>query len=65
MQWCVDASHVVYPEMKGQTGVSMTLGKGVIYNRNIKQKMSARSSTESELGATYDVFPQMLWTTFF
>lgn len=62
MKWYIDVSHAVYPDVKGQTGVSMTLGKGSIHNSSIKQKMNTRSSTEPELVATYDAFPQILWT---
>ena len=43
----------------------MALGKGNIYNSSIKQKMNTRSSTESELVATYEVFPQILRTKHF
>ena len=43
----------------------MTLGKDSIYNSSIKQKMNTRSSMESELVATNDAFPQMLWTKYF
>ena len=61
----IDDSHTVYLDMKGQTGVAMSLGKSVIYNISIKQKMNKKSSTESELVATCDVFPQTLWTKCF
>ena len=55
----------MHPDVKGQTGVAMTLGKGSIYNSSIKKKMNARSSAETELICTYDVFPQTLWTKYF
>ena len=51
--------------MKGQTGVEMALGKDIIYNSSIKQKINTRSSTKSELVATYDAFPQTLRTKHF
>ena len=51
--------------MKGQTGVAMTLGKGSTCNISIKQKRNNMRSTESELVATYDVFPQTSWTKHF
>ena len=47
MKWCIYASHAVDPDIKGQTGVAMTLGKGAIYNSSIKQKTNARISMES------------------
>ena len=43
----------------------MILGKGAAHNIIIKQKINTRSNTESELVATHDVFPQILWTKYF
>ena len=48
--------------MKGNTGATLSLGKGGIYSGSWKQRLEARSSTESELIGVYDVFPQILWT---
>ena len=43
----------------------MTMGKGSIFSTAGGQKLVARSSTESELIAVYDVMPQVLWTVHF
>jgi hypothetical protein len=63
--WHIDASHAVHFDMKGHTGGTMTMGKGSIYSTANGQKLVARSSTESELIAVYDVLPQVLWTDHF
>ena len=62
IRWWFDASYAVHHDMKGHTGATLSLGKGGIYNRSWKQRLVARSSTESELIRVYDVLPQVLWT---
>jgi hypothetical protein len=65
IQWWVDASYAVHPEMKGHTGGTLSLGKGSIYSTSSKQKLVSRSSTESEVIGVHDVLPQILWTNHF
>jgi hypothetical protein len=65
VRWWVDASYVVHPDMKGQTGGAMSHGRGVIYGTSKRQKSNTKSSTESEVVGTDDVMPQMLWTLYF
>ena len=48
--------------MKGHTGAALSLGKGGVCSGSWKQKLVARSSTESELVGVYDILPQILWT---
>lgn len=62
IQWWVDASYATHADMRGHTGAIMTLGKGAAYATSVRQKLVARSSTESELIGVYDVLPQVLWT---
>ena len=62
VRWWIDASYAVHDDMKGHTGATLSLGKGGIYSGSWKQKLVARSSTESELVGVYDVLPQVLWT---
>ena len=62
VRWWIDASYAVYEDMKGHTSATLSLGKGAIYSGSWKQKLVARSSTESELIGVYDVLPQVLWT---
>ena len=61
VRWWVDASYAVHEDMKGHTGATLSLGKGVIYSGSWKQRLVSRSSTESELIGVYDVLPQVLW----
>ena len=62
VRWWIDASYVDHEDMKGHTRATLSLGKGGIYNGSWKQKLVARSSTESELIGVYDILPQVLWT---
>ena len=55
VRWWIDASYAVHEDMKGHTGATLSLGKGGIYSGSWKQKLVARSSTESELIGVYDV----------
>ena len=57
----IDAAFAVHPNMRSQTGVYMTMGRGAAYASSIKQKMNTRSSTEAELVAVDDALPQVLW----
>ena len=62
VRWWIDASYAVHEDMKGHTGATLSLGKGGVYSGSWKQRLVARSSTESELIGVYDVLPQVLWT---
>ena len=50
----IDASHAVHADAKGHTGVLITLGLGPVMTKSVKQKILAKSSTESELVALSD-----------
>lgn len=58
----IDSSYAIHPDAKGHTGVSISLGRGSIYNRSSKQKLVSKSSTESELVGLADGLPMVLWT---
>jgi hypothetical protein len=49
-----DASYGVHEDCKSHSGIDLTLGRGPIRCRSIKQKIVARSSTESEVIAASD-----------
>ena len=61
IRWWVDASYAVHPNMRGHTGGVMSLGEGAAMSMSAKQKLVARSSTESELIGVHDAMPNMLW----
>ena len=63
--WWVDGSYAVHKDMKSHTGGLMTLEKGCVYSTSIHKKLNTKSSTESELVATTDVLPQIIWTSCF
>ena len=62
IRWWIDASYAVHADMKGHMGAALSLGRGAVYSGSWKQKLVARSSTESELVGVHDVLPQVLWT---
>jgi hypothetical protein len=65
LQWWVDASYAIHPDLKSQTCATMSMGKGSIYSQSCKQKLLSRSSTKAKLIGVYDVSPQMIWTRHF
>src|SRR5210317_1489638 len=64
-KWYIDASYAVHNDLKGHTGSAMTMGKGSIQSKSIKQELNTKSSTESELVETDDILPDALWTGYF
>ena len=64
-KWWADAAYAVRDDGKSQTGMTMSLGNGVIMSKSIKQKPNTRSSTEAELVAASDALSQILWTRYF
>ena len=62
LKWWIDGSFAVHNDMRGHTGVTMSMGAGMIYSTSTKQKLNTRSSTEAELVAVNDVMLQVLWT---
>jgi hypothetical protein len=65
IEWWVDASFAVHPDMKGHTGAVMTMGKGAVQTMSTKQKINTKSSTESELVGVDDSMPAVMWTRHF
>ena len=62
IKWYVDSSFAVHKDMRGHTGAIMTLGAGAIISDSTKQKVNARSSTESKMIAADDMISKILWT---
>jgi len=61
----VDSSYAVHPDMRSQSGIIMTLGKGAAYTASTKQKINTKSSTEPELVTINDSTAQVLWMRHF
>jgi hypothetical protein len=55
----------VHPNFKSHTGAAMTMGKGAIINISRKQKLNAKSSTNSELVGADDISVMIMWTKLF
>jgi hypothetical protein len=56
-----DASFAVHPNMRSHTGTVITLWKGAINAKSLKQKLMTKSSTESVLVAISDAMGQAMW----
>ena len=65
ISWWVDAAYGVHFDMKGQTGGTLSMGKGSVYSFAGAQKLVACSSTEAEVIGVDDLMPQMMWTGYF
>lgn len=65
LQWYVDASFAMHPNMRGQTGGGLTMGRGFPITVSTKQKLNTCSSTESELVGANNLMPIVLWTQYF
>lgn len=65
VKWWIDAAYAVHPDMRSQSGGTMTLGKGATYSSSVRQKLNTKSSTEAELVGVNDFMPQILWTRYF
>ncbi len=61
----MDAYHSRNWDCKGQTGASLTLGKGALVNVSFRQKCNTKSSTETELVDVNDVLSKVLWSLYF
>eukprot|EP00957_Ditylum_brightwellii_P204572 15339862-Ditylum_brightwellii.AAC.1 len=64
-KWWIDGSFVTHPNMRGHTGITMSLGKGSVFSTSVKQKLNTKSSTETELISVDDAMPYVLWTQYF
>ena len=51
IQFSINASFAVHPNMKSHSGMTMTMGKGAVITSSCKLKINACSSTKAELVA--------------
>ena len=63
LKWYVYASYAVHPNMRGQTGGGLTLGRGFPIVNFTKQKLNTHSLTESKLVRVHKLMPMILWTS--
>eukprot|EP00957_Ditylum_brightwellii_P078619 5977152-Ditylum_brightwellii.AAC.1 len=64
-KWWIDGAFAVHPNMRGHSGVTMTMGKGSVMSLYTKQKLNTKSSTDSELIAVDNAMPYVLWALYF
>ena len=60
-----DASYGVHADGKSHTGSSITLGKGAVHARSVKQRIVTKSSTEAEMVGLSDEASRGLWCNLF
>ena len=68
LKWWVDASYAAHDNMRGHTGLTMSMGKygrGLIIIISKNQKLNTKSLMEAELVGADGAMPQMLWTRYF
>jgi hypothetical protein len=65
LMWYVNASFNVHPNMHSHTGGGMTMGRGFPISESTKQKLSTKSTVESELVGVDDMMPIIWWTCYF
>jgi len=65
IKWWVDASFATRRELRSQTGVAMSMGRGAIHSMARKQRLNTTSSTEAEVVGADDAMPQITWTRYF
>ena len=57
----IDASYGVHADAKSHTGAVVTMGKGPIIAKSVKQKINTKSSTEAELVGLSDGLSLVIW----
>ena len=57
----IDASFATHPDMKSHSGVTITMGKGVINSSSAKQKVNTQDTACLELVTVDDYNGVMLW----
>jgi hypothetical protein len=57
----VDASFGVHADGKSHTGMFITIGRGIILAKSVKQKIVAKSSCEAELIGLSDISSLLAW----
>jgi hypothetical protein len=65
LEWYVDASFTVHPNMRGHTRGGLRMGTDFPIIGSWKQKLNTRSSTESKIVGVYNTMPLILWTRYF
>ncbi len=65
VHWCVNGSHQIHEDCRGQIGCLMMMGKGAAISSSNVMKCNTQSSTEMELISIHDKLPDIIWTRYF
>ena len=65
LKWYIYGSYSVHPNMGGETGRGMAMGRGLKISVSIKQTFSTRSSTKLEIVGVDQLIPLVLWIIIF
>ena len=65
VQWWVHASYGIHPDLKGQTGATISIKKGCVTSALKKKKIKMTISTINEVVGVQEASPQVLWTKAF
>ena len=61
----IDAAFAVHMDMKSHTGYSLTMGTGAVVSGSVKQRITTRSSMESELVGVDDTIKFIEWISLY
>ena len=56
----IDASYAVHPDIRGQSDGVILMGHGAVTQKLTKQKLNAKSSTETEVIDMSDMLPHSI-----
>jgi hypothetical protein len=62
LKWWVDAAFAVHPNMQGNSGGGLSLGRGFPIVSLTKQKLNTQSSTELDIVGADNFMPAICWT---
>jgi hypothetical protein len=65
LKWWVDATFDVHPNMRVHSGGGLSLGSGFPLVSSTEQKLSTRSSTETDIVGADDFMLAICWTRYF
>ena len=65
LKWWVDESFSVHPNMRGNPGGGLSLGRGSPIISSTKQKINTKSSTEIEIVSIDNFMPAICWNRYF
>ena len=61
----IDGAHAIHTDVKGQSGLYATMGKGAMINVSKKLGLNTLSSTETEIVSTGERLPKCVWFRYF